>query len=101
MRQHEGGVGEDARIILRRLERLPGKIDCLATICLRRLSPSLSNEVSVAYRHPGERWPVVLINRDRLFEQSQNLGHPLSRYWKEDRKRTQVEIVGGEVGRRP
>ena len=41
------------------------------------------------------------IDRDRLLEQSQSLENPLFRYWKEGRKRAQVEIVGGEVGRRP
>jgi hypothetical protein len=34
-RQHEGGVGEDARIVLARPERLPSKIDTLAAGCLR------------------------------------------------------------------
>jgi hypothetical protein len=32
--QHEGGIGEDARVVLRRLERLPGKLDDLAATCL-------------------------------------------------------------------
>ena len=41
------------------------------------------------------------IDRDRLLEQSQSLENPLFRYWIEDRKRAQVEIVGAEVGRRP
>ena len=41
------------------------------------------------------------IDRDRLLEQSQSFENPLFRYRKERRKRAQVEIVGGEVGRRP
>ncbi len=41
------------------------------------------------------------IDRDRLFEQSQSLENPLFRYRIEGRKRAQIEIVGGEVGRRP
>ena len=45
--------------------------------------------------------PVMRIDRDRLLEQSQSLENPLFRYRKEGRKRAQVEIVGGEVGRRP
>ena len=40
------------------------------------------------------------IDRDRLLEQSQSLDNPLFRHWKEDRKRAQIEIVGGEIGRR-
>src|SRR5207248_10073379 len=41
------------------------------------------------------------IDRDRLFEQSEGLENPLSCYWIEGRERAQVEIVRGEVGRRP
>ena len=41
------------------------------------------------------------IDRDRLIEQSQSLENPLFRNWKEGRKRAQIEIVGGEIGRRP
>jgi hypothetical protein len=101
MRQREGGAGEDARIILRHLERLPGKIDRLATICFRHFGPPLGNEVPVAYRCSGKRRPVTRIDRDRLFEQSQSPYNLLFRDWIERRKRTQIEIVGGEIGRRP
>src|SRR6266478_688775 len=95
---HEGGVGEDARVVLRRLERLPGKIVGLAVICFRRLGPAVKGKVEVAERRPGERRAVMRIDRDRLLEQSQGLENPIFCYWKEDRKRAQVEIVGGEVG---
>ena len=37
----EGGVGEDARVVLRRLERLPSKIDGLAAVRLRRFGPAV------------------------------------------------------------
>src|SRR5215469_8512889 len=40
------------------------------------------------------------IDEDRLLEQSQSLKGPLSCYWKEDRNRTQIEIVGREIGGR-
>jgi hypothetical protein len=40
------------------------------------------------------------IDRDCLLDQIQSRNKPLSRYRIERRKRTQVEIVGGEVGRR-
>jgi hypothetical protein len=43
MRQHEGGVGEDARVVLCRIERPPSKIDALAAICLRRFDPAVSD----------------------------------------------------------
>ena len=39
--QHEGGVGEDARVVLPRLERLPSKIAGLAASCLRLLGPAV------------------------------------------------------------
>jgi tetratricopeptide (TPR) repeat protein len=41
------------------------------------------------------------IDRDRLLEQSQSLENALFCYWKEGRKRAQIEVVSGEVGRRP
>ena len=41
------------------------------------------------------------IDRDRLLEQAQSLGNPPFCYWKEGRKRAQVEVVGGKVARRP
>ena len=75
-------------------------------MALRRVVSGSSAQPSVTSR----RWqiaaqdkcrPVMPIDRDRLLEQSQSLENPLFRYWKEDRKRAQVEIVGGEVGRRP
>ena len=101
LRQHLGGVGEDARVVLRHLERLPSKIAGLAAICLRRFGPAVNDEPHVADRRPGKCRPVMRIDRDRLIEQSQSLENPLLRYWKEDRKRAQVEIVGGEIVGRP
>src|SRR5205823_2295015 len=98
---HKGDVGEDARVVLPRLERLPSEIDALAAVCLRFFGPAVIDEPQVAERRPGESRPIMPIDRDCLLEQSQSLDHPLFRYWKEDRKRTQVEIVGAEVGRRP
>src|SRR5215831_5717486 len=44
---------------------------------------------------------VMPIDRDCLFKQGQNLKNPLFCYWKEDRKRAEVEVVGGEIGSRP
>jgi len=52
-------------------------------------------------RRPGQRWPITSIDRDRLLKQSQRLKDSLFRYWKETRKRAQIEIIGAEVGRRP
>src|SRR5713101_1664672 len=64
--QHLGGIGEGRRIVLRCLERLSGKIDGLATNCLRRCGPAGHNELSAAYRRPGKGRPVMRIDRDRL-----------------------------------
>src|SRR4051812_31519175 len=54
IRQQEGGVGEDTRVVLPRLERLPSKIDALAAICLRLFGPVSSVEVRVAARGQGQ-----------------------------------------------
>ena len=44
MGQHEGGVGEDARVVRRHLERLPGEIAALAAGCLRfSAQPSMTS----------------------------------------------------------
>src|SRR6266851_5024050 len=48
-----------------------------------------------------ERQRVMPIDRDRLLEQPESRENPLFRYRIESRKRTQIEIVGGEVGRWP
>ena len=100
-RKHEGGVGEDARVVLARLERLPGKIAGFVASCLRYFGPAFSDEPQVAGCRPGECRPVMPIDRDRLLEQSQGFENLLSRYWIERRKRAQVEIIGAEVGRWP
>ena len=49
-RQYEGGVGEDARIVLPHLERLPSKIASLAAGCLRFFDPAVIDEHLVAIR---------------------------------------------------
>src|SRR5690242_20387557 len=99
--QHMGGVDENARVVLPRMERLPSKITGLAPGCLRLLGPAVSDEPQVAVRGPGKRRPVMPIDRNRPLEQSQSLENPLLHYGIEGRKRAQVEIVGAEVGRRP
>ncbi len=99
--QHQGGVGEDARVVLRHLKRLPGKISGLMAVCLQRCGPTVGDEQLVAGRRPGKRRPVMPIDRDRLLEQPESRENPLFRYRIESRKRTQIEIVGGEVGRWP
>ena len=45
--------------------------------------------------------PVMTIDRDRLLKQTKRFDDPLLCYGKEGRKRTQVEIIGAEVGGRP
>jgi len=42
--QYKGGVGKDARVVLRRLERLPRKITGLAAGCLGLFGPSVIDE---------------------------------------------------------
>src|SRR3954454_17246667 len=61
IRQQEGGVGEDARVILSRLERLPSKIDALAAIYLRLFGLVGSVEVHVADSRPGQCRSVTRI----------------------------------------
>jgi hypothetical protein len=68
--------------------------------CLPHFGPAFSDESQVAHRSPGERRPVTGIDRNRLLEQSQGFDNPLFRYWKEDRNRAKIEIVGGEIIRR-
>src|SRR6516165_249953 len=68
--QHESGVREDARIVLRYLERLASEIAGLAAGCLRFFGPPLSDQPHVALRRPGQRRPIMPINRYCLLEQS-------------------------------
>src|SRR5690348_13842485 len=96
-----GGVSEDARVVLPHLKRLPGKVSGLAAGCLRIFGSSVNDETQMADRRPRKCRPVVVIDRERLSKQSQSLDNPLFRYRKEDRKRAQVEVVGGEIGRLP
>src|ERR1700730_13421853 len=87
--QHKCGVGEDARVALPHLERLPSEVAGLATACLRVFGPALNDEPRVAVCRPGQRRAVMPIDRDRLPEQSQSLENPLFRYRKEYRNRAQ------------
>src|ERR1700730_13433645 len=66
IRQHNGGISEDARIVLPELERPPGKIDALLSIIIGRFGPALSDEPQVADCRPGQCGPVMWIDRDRL-----------------------------------
>src|SRR6266702_6261071 len=81
IRQHQSGVGEGARVVLPRQERLPSKIDGLAAICLRLFGPVTSVELHVADRRKGQCRTVTRIDRDCLLDQSQSLENPLFRYW--------------------
>src|SRR5260370_23893510 len=80
IRQHECGIGKDARVVLCHLERLPGKIAGLATVRLRLFGPAVIAEPVMTVRRPRQCRPVMRIDRDRLNEQSQSLEHPLFRY---------------------
>src|ERR1051326_8545690 len=95
--QKNGRRGEGAGVVLAHLERLPGKLDGSPASCLRRFGPAVIAEPVMAERRPGQCRPVMRIDRDRLFEQSQSLDNPLFRYWVEGSERAQVEIVGGEI----
>src|SRR5271166_3846410 len=95
--QRVGGVGEDARVVLARLERPPGKIDTLAARRPRLFGPAVSDERHVAHRRPGERRPVMPIDRDRLLKQSEGFENPLLCSSMERRKRAQIEIVSGKI----
>src|SRR4030081_1610169 len=53
IRQHLRGAGEDARVVLSHVERLPGKIDALAAICLRRFGPVGSQTLRRSVRWAG------------------------------------------------
>src|SRR5207237_10053224 len=91
----------DAWVVLRHLERLPGKIAGLAAGCLRLVGPAFNDEPQVTVRRQGKSRGVMPIDHDRLIEESLCLDYPLFRYWKERRKRAQVQIVSAEVNRRP
>src|SRR5438270_11773376 len=81
--ENKSCIGEDARVVLCRLERLPNKIDGLAAVCLRRCGPTVTNEPQMADRRPGKGGPVMPIDHDRLFEQPQSLHNPFFRHRKE------------------
>src|SRR5580700_4709860 len=53
IRQSIGGVGEDTRVVLRHLERLPSEIDGLAPGRLRLLGPAVNDKPQMAERRPG------------------------------------------------
>src|SRR5262249_26658970 len=85
--QDLGGVDEDARLVLPHVESLPSEIDGLASGFLRLFSPAVVDEPGVAIRRPGECRGVMVIDRDRLLEQSQSLGNPVFGYRTERCKR--------------
>src|SRR5271166_4817015 len=101
LRQHKGRDGEDFRIVLPLLERPTSQIGRLAAGRLRVFGPSVVEEPQVTDRSPGQCWPVMPIDRDRLVQQAQSLKNLLFSYSIERRERTQIEVVGAEVGRRP
>src|SRR5260370_42491918 len=59
--QHDGGDGEDARVVLRHLERLPGEIAALAAGRLRFFAPTGNYERQMASRRPGNSRPLMQI----------------------------------------
>src|ERR1700675_1535905 len=65
IRQHEGHIGEDTRVVLRHLKRLSSKIDSLAAISS---GPAVNGEPPVAHRRQGKCRPVTRIDCDRPFE---------------------------------
>src|ERR1700730_7985111 len=89
-RQHEGGVGEDARVVLPRLERLPSKTAGLAAGWVWVFGTTRSDQLQVANRRPGKSRSVMPSDRDRLLEQVQRLENPRLCYWIKGRKRAQV-----------
>ena len=64
--QHVGRVGEDTRVALPSLERLPREVDAFAARRPRLFSPSVSDERRLAERRPCNCWPVIPIDRDCL-----------------------------------
>src|SRR5438132_13860568 len=78
-REHLGGIGKDARVVLRHLQRLPSKIAGLAAGCLRLFGPAFDDEPQAAVCRPGECRSVMRIDCDRLVEQSLCLDYALSR----------------------
>jgi len=69
--EHEGGVGEDARIVFLCPERQTSKIDGFAAACLRCFGEPVNDEPQVADRRPGQCRPVMTIDRDCLLKQCQ------------------------------
>src|SRR5438067_11710959 len=78
--QRESGIGEDARVVLRRFERLPGEIDALAAVRLWLFGPAVADEPQVADRRPRQCRPVARIDRDCLLNQFQSRNEPLFSY---------------------
>src|SRR5262249_54236156 len=72
-RLHLCGIGKGPWVVLRDLQRLPRKVDGLAAASLRCFSPTVIYQPHLADRRPGERRPVMLIDRDRLLEQAKRL----------------------------
>src|SRR5260370_27749744 len=70
MSQHESGDGEDAGVVLRHLQRLPGEIAALAAGCPPFLDPNLNTEPPRASRPPGQGNPGKPIDPRTLFPPS-------------------------------
>src|SRR5260370_23502808 len=66
MSQHESGDGEDAGVVLRHLQRLPGEIAALAAGCPRFLDPTVNDEPQMAFPRPGKSKPPIPTDRARL-----------------------------------
>src|SRR5580704_10131854 len=67
--EHPGGIGEDARVVLSHLERLPGKVAGLGVSCLRLSGPTVTSAQNMADRCPGKCGSKIPINRDRLLKE--------------------------------
>src|SRR5262249_55277131 len=100
IRQHLCGVGKGPRLVLRDLQRLPCKVDGVATAGLGYFGPTIIDQPHLAERRQGERQLVPSIDRNRLLEETERLGNVLSRYWTESRKCAQAQIVSAKVSSR-
>jgi hypothetical protein len=94
-------TGNYIGIVAGDLQRPSCKIDGLVASRSRIFGPAVIDELHMAGRCESNRRPIVPIDGDRLLEQSQSLENRLLRHGIEDRKRTEVAIVGAEIGGRP
>jgi hypothetical protein len=100
IRQHEGGVGEDARVVLGYLECLPSEIAGLAAVRLRLFGPAVNDEPQMADRRPRQCRAVMGIDGDCPLQQSQSIENPLLRVRIVHCKCAKVEIISAQVARR-